>query len=202
MLQRAFDVAASVWGLVLLGPFMLVVAMLIVLDSRGPVFYRQVRVGRFGAPFRIHKFRTMQVGADARGPQLTVRDDDRVTRVGRVLRRYKIDELPQLIDVALGDMSIVGPRPEVPRYVEHYTPEQRRLLAVRPGITDLASLTYREENDLLASGDDVERRYLEEVLPRKLALSLEHLDRKNLVYDLTIIVATIGRLAGRARSDR
>jgi lipopolysaccharide/colanic/teichoic acid biosynthesis glycosyltransferase len=192
--KRALDLMLSTLGLLVLTPVLLLVAILIKVDSPGPVFYRQVRVGRGGEPFRILKLRTMHVDADRVGGALTVRADPRVTRVGRWLRKLKLDELPQLANVVAGQMSIVGPRPEVPRYVERYTPEQRRVLSVRPGITDLASLAFRDENELLSASDDPERLYLDEILPRKLELSLEYVDRQNLVEDLRIMWRTVARV--------
>jgi lipopolysaccharide/colanic/teichoic acid biosynthesis glycosyltransferase len=192
--KRAFDLIASLSGLVLLSPLLAAVAALVARDSPGPVFYRQERVGRHGVRFRIIKFRTMGVGADRAGGSLTVGADPRVTRVGRWLRALKIDELPQLLNVVRGEMSLVGPRPEVPKYVALYTPEQRRVLEVRPGITDLASLTFRDESALLGAAADPERVYVEEILPRKLALSLEYVDRQSLPYDLQLIWRTVSHV--------
>jgi lipopolysaccharide/colanic/teichoic acid biosynthesis glycosyltransferase len=171
--KRMFDVVVAGLALVLLSPLLLVLALCIRLDSPGPVFFRQERVGRHGRIFRIHKFRTMVPDAEARGLPLTVGRDPRVTRVGAFLRSSKLDELPQLIDVLQGTMSLVGPRPEVPRYVQHYPPALReKVLSVRPGITDLASIAYRRESELLARAGDPERAYVEEVLPQKLDLRL------------------------------
>jgi lipopolysaccharide/colanic/teichoic acid biosynthesis glycosyltransferase len=167
---------------------MLAVALWIKIDSSGPIIFRQVRVGRGGRPFRIYKFRSMRVEAQGRGPQLTVGDDARITRVGTVIRRYKIDEFPQFINVLLGDMSIVGPRPEVPRYVGLYPPAVRDLvLSVRPGITDLASIAYRDESDLLGASADPERTYVEQVLPAKLALCERYVRERSFLGDLAII---------------
>ena len=191
---------ASAAGLVLLAPVFAVVALVIAATSPGPVFFRQVRVGRGGEPFRIYKFRSMRVGAEALGGQLTVRGDPRVTRVGALLRASKIDELPQLINVLVGDMSLVGPRPEVPRYVALYTPEQRRVLEVRPGITDPASIRYRDESAVLARAADPERAYVEEVLPHKLAINLAYLDRRSLASDVGVILATVWRLLRRSEA--
>ena len=178
MLKRTLDFTAAALGLLLLSPLLLGVALLIRIDSRGPVFFRQVRVGRYGQPFRIFKFRTMShapASAGTSGPQLTVAGDARITRVGALLRRTKIDELPQLIDVLRGTMSLVGPRPEVPHYVQHYPPESReRVLSVRPGITDFASLRYRNENALLARASDPEREYVDVILPSKLQIGRAH----------------------------
>jgi len=193
-------VLASAAGLVLLAPVFAVVALVIAATSPGPVFFRQVRVGRGGVPFRIYKFRSMRVDAEALGGQLTIRGDPRVTRVGALLRASKIDELPQLINVLVGDMSLVGPRPEVPRYVALYTPEQRRVLEVRPGITDPASIRYRDESAVLARAADPERAYVEEVLPHKLAINLAYLDRRSLASDVGVILATVWRLLRRSEA--
>lgn len=197
MARRALDLVASAVGLVLLSPVLAAVAVAIAATSPGPVFFRQERVGRGGSPFRIFKFRSMRVDAEAVGGQLTVDGDPRVTRVGAFLRASKIDELPQLINVLVGDMSLVGPRPEVPRYVALYTPDQRRVLAVRPGITDPASIRYRDEAAVLARAEDPERAYVDEVLPHKLAINLAYLDRRTLASDVGVILATLWRLLRR-----
>jgi len=192
VLKRSLDIAASTIGLLVLSPVLLLVAAMIKLDSPGPVFFRQVRVGQFGRPFRIFKFRTMIHANLAGGPELTVSGDERITRIGMVLRKYKLDELPQLIDVLRGTMSLVGPRPEVPRYVEHYPEAAReRVLSVRPGITDVASLHYRNENDLLARAADPEREYLDVILPSKLQYALEYVDNANVGNDLRVIGLTL-----------
>jgi lipopolysaccharide/colanic/teichoic acid biosynthesis glycosyltransferase len=194
--KRAFDVVAAVVGLVLLAPLFLLVAAWIRLDSPGPVFFRQERVGRGGRPFRIHKFRTMRV--EAGGPALTVGADPRITRAGAFLRRTKIDELPQLLDVLRGDMSVVGPRPEVARYVAAYPPALReKVLSVRPGITDPASLQFRDESSLLARAADPEREYREVVLPAKLRLAADYVDTASLGGDLRLIAATLRALWSR-----
>jgi len=192
--RRALDVAASLAGLILLSPLFLLIAARIKLDSPGPVFYRAQRVGRGGVLFRLYKFRSMVAGADKRGPGITAAGDDRVTRVGRFLRRTKLDELPQLINVLTGDMSLVGPRPEDPRYVALYTPQQLKVLAVRPGITSAASLTYRHEEQLLA-GPDWEKVYREQVLPAKLAVDLAYLEHRSLRQDVFLILRTIQAMA-------
>ena len=198
MFKRAFDVVASLLGLALFGLPMLAVAAWIKLDSPGPVFFRQERVGRGGRPFRIHKFRTMRVDAEARGPQITVGADARITRVGRILRDNRLDELPQFLDVLAGDMSLVGPRPEVPRYVAVWPPALReRVLAVRPGITDPASLEFRDEAALLAAAADPEREYVEVILPRKLARAADYADRASLWTDLAVIGRSVGVLFSR-----
>ena len=193
--KRALDFAAALAGLVLLAPLLAVVAAWIRLDSPGPVFFRQERVGRGGVPFRIHKFRTMRAAAEAAGPALTVGADPRITRAGAFLRRTKLDELPQLIDVLRGDMSLVGPRPEVPRYVATYPPALRaKVLSVRPGITDPASLQFRDESALLARAADPEREYREVVLPAKLRLAADYVDQATLAGDLRLIGSTLRTL--------
>lgn len=199
MLKRLFDVLASLAGLLALAPLFIVLAVLIKRDSPGPVFYRQTRVGRYGKPFDIHKFRTMTVRQPGQeGLALTVGQDNRVTRVGAVLRHYKIDELPQLIDVLKGDMSLVGPRPEVPKYVDCYPPEQRtQVLSVRPGITDLASIEFRHENQMLASSPNPEQTYIEEVLPIKLRYYCEYVQQQSLLGDLRIIWRTLFAIVGK-----
>jgi lipopolysaccharide/colanic/teichoic acid biosynthesis glycosyltransferase len=198
MFKRSFDVAAALIGLLLFGLPMALVALWIRLDSPGPVFFRQERVGRHGKLFRIHKFRTMTVDAEQRGPQLTVGADARVTRVGRMLRANRLDELPQFFDVLAGDMSLVGPRPDVPRYVERWPADLReRVLAVRPGITDPASLTFRDEAALLARAADPEREYMDVILPRKLALAADYADHASLWTDLAVIGRSVGVLLFR-----
>lgn len=195
VLKRTFDLFAGGAGLIVLSPLLLVIALLIKADSRGPIFFRQERVGRHGVMFRIHKFRTMTVDAEARGLQLTTGDDARITRVGAFLRRWKIDELPQLIDVLLGRMSLVGPRPEVPRYVAHYPAEMKDLvLSVRPGLTDLASIRYKDENDLLAGSPDPERTYIDEILPVKLGYYADYARHRSFSGDLRVIFATLGAI--------
>jgi lipopolysaccharide/colanic/teichoic acid biosynthesis glycosyltransferase len=193
MLKRLFDVTASGLGLLVLAPVMLVVALYVKLTSPGPAFYRATRIGRHGKPFTLLKFRSMVVGADTQGPRITSVDDPRITRIGQFLRRTKLDELPQLINVLRGEMSIVGPRPEDPRYVALYTDEQRQVLSVRPGITSLASVKYRDEEAMLA-GMDVERYYVECVLPAKLAIDLEYVQHSNLWRDVLIILMTLRAL--------
>jgi len=195
MAKRIFDLLLAAAGLVLLSPLLAVIAVWIKLDSPGPVFFRQERVGRLGRSFRIHKFRTMRhADADA-GAQLTVGADARITRAGRALRPRKLDELPQLIDVLLGDMSLVGPRPEVPRYVAMYPPALRdKVLSVRPGITDFASIEYRDENALLARAADPEREYVEVVMPAKLRHAEHYVDTAGFGTDLSLIGRTLRKL--------
>lgn len=199
MAKRAFDVTVALCALLLLLPLLLAVALWVKLDSTGPVFYRQERVGRYGVPFRIHKFRSMHAGAA--GLPLTVGDDARITRAGRVLRRTRLDELPQLIDVLQGRMSLVGPRPEVPRYVAHYPPGLReRALAVRPGITDPASLDFIDEAQRLAGAADPEREYIEVILPAKLQRAADYAEKASLTTDLAVLWRTLRVLLGHARS--
>lgn len=189
--KRAMDVIVSAAALLVLWPIFLLIALAIVADDPGPVFYRQVRVGRGGKPFRIFKFRTMVVDADKKGLSITVGRDSRITRVGAFLRRTKLDELAQLLNVLAGQMSFVGPRPEVPRYVELYTPYQRQVLLVRPGITDYASIAYRNENDLLAGAADPERMYVETVMPDKIELNMKYLREISPLADLRLIMKTV-----------
>ncbi len=198
MAKRAFDLLGAGLALLLLSPLMLAIAAAIKLDSRGPVFFRQQRVGRHGVPFFIHKFRTMVADAPQRGPALTVGDDSRVTRVGRWLRRTRLDELPQFINVLAGHMSLVGPRPEVPQYVAHYPAALReRALSVRPGITDPSSLLYLDESAQLARAADPEREYIEVILPRKLQCAADYADRASLRSDLGVLLRTLRLLMQR-----
>jgi lipopolysaccharide/colanic/teichoic acid biosynthesis glycosyltransferase len=198
MLKRGFDIAASAAGILLLSPLLAAIAVAIRLDSPGPIFFRQRRMGLGFQPFLIWKFRTMTAGADQRG-SLTLRHDTRVTRVGAGLRRLKLDELPQLFNVIRGEMSLVGPRPELPRYVERFRAEYESVLRVRPGITDLASLRFRSESELLASSADAERIYCEEILPVKLRLAREYLQRASFGYDLQLILQTVWAALAPAR---
>lgn len=192
MAKRLFDFFASALGLVLLLPLFGFIAVLIKLDSRGEVFFRQERVGMRGRLFRIHKFRTMSVEAERKGPQITVGADCRITRVGAVIRKYKIDELPQLIDVLLGDMSLVGPRPEVPKYIACYPEDIReKVLSVRPGITDWASIRFKDENKILGEASDPEAAYVNEVLPIKQKYYVEYVDNRSFFGDIFIIFSTI-----------
>nr|WP_315197890.1 sugar transferase [uncultured Aquabacterium sp.] len=192
MAKRLFDLLLSSIGLLLLAPALLLIAVLIKLDSPGPVMFRQERVGRFGRPFHIHKFRTMQHDPAGQGLLITVGADRRITRVGAVLRQTKLDELPQLLDVWRGAMSLVGPRPEVPRYVAHYPQALRdKVLSVRPGITDIASIEYRDEGAVLARAADPERAYIHEVLPHKLALAAQYVERSSVWLDAWLIARTV-----------
>lgn len=192
MFKRVFDVLCAALGLLILLVPGLLVAAWIKRDSPGPVFFRQERVGRGGRLFRIHKFRTMRVDAPSLGPQITIGADPRITRSGQWLRASKVDELPQLLDVLRGEMSLVGPRPEVPRYVAFYPDELREVvLSVRPGITDPASLSFRHESELLAASADPERTYVEQVLPEKLQLSADYIRRATVGRDLVVILQTL-----------
>ncbi|GAB4139615.1 MAG: sugar transferase [Bacteroidia bacterium] len=194
MAKRLFDIIASLTGIILLLPFFIGISIWISIDSRGGVFYRQLRVGRYGKDFRLWKFRTMRPDSDKKGLLTVGGRDPRVTTAGYFLRKYKLDELPQLFNVLSGDMSLVGPRPEVRRYVDLYNNEQQKVLNVRPGITDYASLEYFSENDLLAKSFDPEKTYIEEVMPAKLELNRKYIDEAGLITDLKIIFRTIGRI--------
>ncbi len=192
MAKRLFDLLASGLGLLLLAPLLVLLALWVKLDSPGPVFFRQERVGLGGRVFRIHKFRTMVVDAENRGPQITVGKDSRVTRLGQWLRKYKIDELPQLIDVWLGHMSLVGPRPEVPRYVAAYPDDIRSVvLSVRPGVTDRASIEFKDENIILGRSSDPHKAYLEHVLPKKLNFYVDYVNDRSFFGDIKIILRTV-----------
>ena len=189
-MKRVLDFLCSLVVLVLLLPVWLMVALLIVMESRGGVFYVQKRVGKDNRDFNLYKFRTMRPDSDSKGLLTVGARDSRITRVGYFLRKYKIDEFPQLLNILKGDMSIVGPRPEVRKYVDLYTPEQMRVLSVRPGLTDYASIRYVNENEVLAASDDPERTYIEEVMPAKLALNLQYIDNQSLKEDFKLIFKT------------
>ena len=189
-MKRLFDIVASGCGLLVLSPVLLIVAIWIKLDSRGPVFYRQVRVGYKNKDFRIFKFRSMRIGAD-KGSLVTIGGrDPRVTRSGYFIRKYKLDELPQLINVFIGDMSLVGPRPEVRHYVDYWTPEQMRVLDVRPGITDPASIKFRNENELMGQAENPEEYYIHVIMQEKIKLYLEYVENASFLYDLKLILQT------------
>jgi lipopolysaccharide/colanic/teichoic acid biosynthesis glycosyltransferase len=195
MSKRIFDWLASTCGLLVLAPVLVALALWIKLDSPGPVFFRQERVGQGGRVFRIHKFRTMVTNAELRGLQITVGADARVTRVGQWLRKYKLDELPQLLDVWLGHMSLVGPRPEVPRYVACYPADVREVvLSVRPGITDRASIEFKDENEILGRAADPHLAYVNEVLPIKQRYYLAYVQGRSFWGDIDIIFATLRAL--------
>ena len=189
-MKRLFDIIASGMGLICLSPLFAVLAIWIKCDSQGPVFYRQVRVGRGNKDFSLFKFRSMRPDSDKLGLITVGGRDPRVTRSGYYIRKYKLDEFPQLINVFLGDMSLVGPSPEVRKYVEMYTPEQMKVLSVRPGITSLASIRYRNENDILAAAEDPDKCYIEQVMPDKLAIDLEYVKQATLLNDIRLIFST------------
>ena len=190
-LRRTFDIIASLSGLILFLPFMLLLALLIKKEDRGPVFYSGVRVGRYKKNFEILKFRTMVVDADKMGPSSTADNDPRLTRLGGFIRKYKFDEVPQLFNVLKGDMSIVGPRPQVPWAVELYNDEEQIILQVRPGITDLASIKFHNEGEILAGSDNPDKTYMEVIHPEKMKLSIEYVKKRSLVADFKIILLTI-----------
>lgn len=195
MLIRFFDILFSAIGLVLLSPVLLIVYLLIYIESKGGGFYAQERIGKDGKPFNLYKFRTMHIGADTVGPLITIGGrDPRITRMGYLVRKYKIDELPQLWNVFIGDMSFVGPRPEVEHYVKLYTPEQRRVLRVRPGITDYASIRYVDENEILENAENPEKVYIEQIMPDKIRLNMIYINNRSLYHYFKIIFLTISSI--------
>ena len=202
MTKRVFDIVASALGLVLLSPLLLAVAILVKIDSDGPILFSQERVGRRFRLFRIYKFRTMVRDADVKGKAITCGNDPRITRVGTLLRRLKIDELPQLINVLRGDMSVVGPRPEVPRYVDLFRTDYQEILEIRPGITDLASIGYKDESAILGRSDNPEEEYVSRILPDKLRLAKVYLRESGFVYDLKLILVTLFMLLTRGHWPR
>ncbi len=189
--KRCFDIFFSLLGILCLLLVFLFVAIAIKCSSKGPVLFKQERVGKNGKHFKIWKFRSMVVDAEAKGRQITTDGDNRITKVGKFIRKTKIDELPQLFNVLSGKMSFVGPRPEVPRYVELYTEEQRKVLSVKPGITDLASIEFRNENDMLKEAEDPDKKYIEEIMPAKLELNLKYIEKAGFFYDIGLIFKTI-----------
>lgn len=191
MLKRLLDLLFATIGIVLLLPLFLMISLSIIIDSKGGIFYKQIRVGKNGKDFYLYKFRSMYTGADTKGLLTIGGKDSRITNVGYFIRKYKIDELPQLINVWLGDMSLVGPRPEVRKYVELYNNEQKKVLLVKPGITDYASIEYRNENELLGKSTDPEQTYITEIMPAKLQLNLKYIEEQSLITDLKIIFDTI-----------
>lgn len=191
MLKRIFDVIASALGILFLAPLLLLIAVVVKAQDSGPIIFRQIRMGKGGRPFRLLKFRTMFVGAEEKGLGITMDGDCRVTSLGRVLRKTKLDELPQLWNVLAGEMSLVGPRPELPKYVKLYTAEQRRVLEMRPGITDFATLEYRNEEELLARAGDPEMFYMRSCLPAKISLNLRYASSANLWSDIQLIFRTL-----------
>ncbi|HOE04465.1 MAG TPA: sugar transferase [Bacteroidales bacterium] len=190
-MKRGFDIVVSFLILIFILPLLLIISLAVLFDSKGGVFYRQVRVGKNGKNFKILKFRTMFTNSDKKGLLTVGMNDSRITRSGYWLRKHKLDELPQLINVLVGDMSLVGPRPEVPKYVEMYTGEQRKVLLVRPGITDYASLKYRNENEILAKSKDPEKEYIEVIMPEKISINMQYIGEASLGADLKIIWLTI-----------
>jgi lipopolysaccharide/colanic/teichoic acid biosynthesis glycosyltransferase len=191
MVKRIFDLLIAIVGLILLSPVLLLVSLLIKLDSPGSIFYKGDRIGKDGVPFKMYKFRTMVTNADRLGPALTHRGDPRITRVGRKLRQWKLDEIPQIFNIIRGEMSVVGPRPESPGYVQHYTPQQRRVLQVKPGITGLTQVKFRHEESLLDHCTHVEADYLEKIMPHKLALDLEYINSQSLLVDIKLMIRTV-----------
>ena len=194
MLKRLFDIFFSLIGLIFLLPFFLIIALLIIIDSRGGIFYKQIRVGKGNTDFYLFKFRSMATNSDKKGLLTVGGRDSRITRMGYFIRKYKIDELPQLINVLFGDMSLVGPRPEVRKYVNLYNEEQKQVLSVKPGITDYASIEYSNENELLGKAEDPERVYITEIMPAKLKLNLKYIAEQGTTTDLKIIFRTIGKI--------
>ena len=193
-MKRLFDIVVSSFGLILLSPLLVAIAVAVAMSSRGPILFRQQRVGQFFHPFTLYKFRTMVVGSDS-GPAVTAEGDSRVTAIGRVIRKTKLDELPQLINVLKGDMSLVGPRPEVARYVDLFRSDYEEILSVRPGITDQAAIAYRNEEELLSGYTDPEAGYVNVVLPAKIALYRRYIRERGMLGDLKILFATIWRVA-------
>lgn len=190
-MKRLFDIVCSFFGLVVLSPLFIFLSLWVGLTSRGGVFYKQQRVGLKGRDFILYKFRSMATGSDKKGLLTVGGKDSRITKAGYFIRKYKLDELPQLFNVLKGDMSFVGPRPEVRKYVDMYSEEQRRVLSVRPGITDIASMKYRNENDLLAKAENPEQYYIDVIMPDKLALNLNYIDTRNFFRDIKLIFRTI-----------
>jgi len=195
--KRIFDLVFTIPGFLLLLPVFIGISLWIKLDDYGPVFFRQERVGKYGKVFRIYKFRTMVMNAEKLGKQITVGQDSRITKSGNFLRAYKLDELPQLLNVIIGDMSLVGPRPEVPRYVALYPADVReKVLSVPPGLTDYSSIEYKDENTLLGSVEDPERVYIEEILPIKLAYCVRYVEERSIMVDFQLIFKTLFAIAG------
>lgn len=190
-IKRAFDIIFSFLGIVIIWPFLLIIALIVVIDSPGGAIYKQERIGKNGKPFNIFKFRTMMKNT---GLELTLANDGRVTRVGGFLRKYKLDELPQLFNVLGGSMSLVGPRPEVRKYVEMYNEEQKRVLSIKPGVTDMASIKYSDETSLMEDAEEMEKIYINVIMPDKLRLNLEYIDNLSIMNDIKIIFATIKKV--------
>lgn len=191
IIKRVLDFLLSLLGIIALSPFLILISIAIKLDSKGKILFLQNRVGRYGKEFKIYKFRTMINNAENLGKKITIGNDNRITRIGVFLRKYKIDELPQLLNVFRGEMSLVGPRPEVPMYVRFYNDEQKKVLSVRPGITDIASLRYRNENDILGNVKNPEEYYINVIMKEKLELNLEYIKKSNIFLDIYLIILTI-----------
>lgn len=195
IIKRLFDIGASSIGLILLSPILILIAICIKLDSKGPVFFKQVRVGKNKELFKIYKFRTMVTDAEKLGKQITIGNDTRITKVGTFIRKCKLDELPQLINVLNGDMSLVGPRPEVPKYVELYDDYQEQILLVQPGITDYASIEFRNESEILGESENPESKYINDIMPYKIELNIKYIKNISLYEDLKLITRTIKAIA-------
>lgn len=193
-MKRLFDILSSAIAFILLSPLLIVLAVAIMIDSKGGVFYKQKRIGKNGKAFMLYKFRSMRTGSDRKGLITVGSNDDRTTKVGRFIRKYKLDELPQLINILKNEMSVVGPRPEVEKYVQLYTAEQRKVLKIKPGLTDLASLAYINENEILGRAKDPEKTYVEQIMPAKLRLNLEYIEKQSFWFDLQIIAKTLMRI--------
>ncbi|HEX5019644.1 MAG TPA: sugar transferase [Candidatus Binatia bacterium] len=200
MIKRVFDIIIAATGLVVLSPIMMVVAVLVKCDSQGPVLFKQKRMGKGFRAFLIYKFRTMKENSELIGRPITIGEDPRITRVGRFLRKTKIDELPQLLNVLKGEMSLVGPRPELPRFVELFRREYAEILTMRPGITDLASLKYQDEANLMGQFTNPEEEYVRRILPDKIRLAKEYIDRSSIFFDLSLILRTLPKLFGFTHS--
>lgn len=201
VIKRIMDIILSIFGIIVMAIPMLLISIAIKLNSKGPVLFRQVRVGKDGRLFKINKFRTMITDAEKKGMQITVGKDNRITSVGHILRKTKLDEFPQLFNVLFGEMSFVGPRPEVPKYVDLYDDYQKNVLKVKPGITDLASIEYRDESSILGQSSDPEKAYVEEVLPEKLRLNMKYIKNMTVFYDLKLIFKTLHRIVDFDRID-
>jgi lipopolysaccharide/colanic/teichoic acid biosynthesis glycosyltransferase len=191
LVKRLFDVTISLLGLIMLAPLLIIIALLVKTGSRGPVLFRQTRVGQFGVCFQVLKFRTMVVDAEKIGPKISAAKDERITRIGNILRQLKLDEIPQLVNVLVGQMSLVGPRPEVPKYVALFREDYEEILKIKPGITDFASLEYRNEGDLLELSDDPDHTYLSEILPAKIVQYKRYIREQSLMIDVKLIAVTI-----------
>jgi len=194
MIKRLFDIVFSFFSILILSPVLIVISIIVLITSKGGSFYRQVRVGKKEKEFILYKFRSMRIGADKSGPLTIGMRDNRITKIGHFLRKYKLDELPQLFNVLIGNMSIVGPRPEVPHYVALYDTEQKKVLQVKPGLTDYASIVYSEENKLLESSATPEETYIKKIMPAKLKLNMRYINEMGLVTDMKIIFKTIGKI--------